>query len=343
MTMTKIVALATGLGLVFAGCVSAQTVTLASTVPDNGVNKVVVEALKEELSNAAPDMTLDIFLDGTLGGENELIDLVRIGETQLHMGVIHASEYFPELDATLVPYLLPDYESVKRFLEGPIGEKMKTALEEKGNAKFLGTYYQGARWATSNKAFTTLPELNGIKIRMPEIPLWIDIWSGMGAVTTPMPSPEVFSALQTGVIDAQENMLSNIYGRKIYEVQDYLIATRHQQSYVTVMANLDFWNDLDEPQQQALQTAVDAATKAGSDAAVDENERIIGLIEDAGVEVVEPKPEFREKALPIIRTAADKVLAPGVYEAAIEAVDGTSAASGTSSTSGKGDAADAAK
>ncbi|MCW7545775.1 TRAP transporter substrate-binding protein [Aurantimonas litoralis] len=323
MTMTKIAALAAGFSMLLAGGVSAQTVTLASTVPDNGVNKVVVEALKAELATAAPDMTLDIFLDGTLGGENELIDLVRIGETQIHMGVIHASEYFPELDATLVPYLLPDYDSVQRFLDGPVGDKMKAALEEKGNAKFLGTYYQGARWATSNTAFTTLPELEGIKIRMPEIPLWIDIWSGMGAVTTPMPSPEVFSALQTGVIDAQENMLSNIYGRKIFEVQKYLIATRHQQSYVTVMANLDFWNGLDAAQQEALQSAIDAATEAGSDAAVEENKRIIGLIEAAGVETVEPKPEFREEALPVIKAAADKILAPGVYDAAIEAVDGT--------------------
>ncbi len=326
MQVTRIAALLAGLTMMFAGSVSAQTVTLASTVPDNGVNKVVVETLKEDLTKSEPDMKLDIFLDGTLGGENELIDLVRIGETQIHMGVIHASEYFPNLDATLVPYLFPDYDSVRRFLAGPIGDKMKATLEEKGNAKFLGTYYQGARWATSNKAFETLPELQGIKIRMPEIPLWIDIWSGMGAITTPMPSPEVFSALQTGVIDAQENMLSNIYGRKLYEVQKYLIATKHQQSYVTVMANLDFWKGLDEKQQQALQTAVDDATQAGSEAAAEENKRIIGLIEKAGVKMVEPKPEFREKALPIIKAAADKLLDQGVYEAAITAVAASSAA-----------------
>ncbi|WP_226580019.1 TRAP transporter substrate-binding protein [Acuticoccus sediminis] len=302
----------------------AEMITLASTVPNNGINKVMVDTLTEELGERLPDASLDIFLDGTLGGERELIDLVRIGETQIHMGVIHASEYFPNLDATLVPYLFPDYETVEAFLASETGDKIKAALEEKGNAKFLGTYYQGARWATANKPFTTLDELKGLKIRMPEIPLWIEIWSGLGAVTTPMPSPEVFSALQTGVIDAQENMISNIYGRRIYEVQKYLVGTRHQQSYVTVMANLDFWNGLSGDEQEALQAAVDAATAAATEAAEAENERIIGLIKDAGVEVVEPAPEFREKAMPVIEKAAKGVLDEGIYEAAVEVIEAQS-------------------
>ncbi|WMS41920.1 TRAP transporter substrate-binding protein [Acuticoccus sp. MNP-M23] len=300
---------------------SADVITLASTVPNTGINKVMVDTLTEEMNERMSDDSLDIFLDGTLGGERELIDLVRIGESQIHMGVLHASEYFPNLDATLVPYLFPDYASVEAFLASETGDKLKAVLEEKGNAKFLGTYYQGARWATANKPFTTVDELKGLKVRMPEIPLWIEIWSGLGAVTTPMPSPEVFSALQTGVIDAQENMLSNIYGRRIYEVQKYLVATRHQQSYVTVMANLDFWNGLSAEGQSALQASVDAATTAATEAAEAENERIVNLIKDAGLEVIEPAPEFRQKAMPVIEKAAKGALDDGIYEAAVAVIE----------------------
>lgn len=302
----------------------SQTVTLASTVPDTGVNAIVVENFVSQMNETAPDVDIEIFLDGTLGGERELLDLLRLGETDLHMGVIHASQYFPELDATLVPYLFPDYETIQAFLDSETGDRLKTALEERGNAKFLGTYYQGARWATSNTAFSTLDELDGIKIRMPEIPLWIDIWSGLGASTTPMPSPEVFSGLQTGVIDAQENMLSNILGRRIYEVQDYLIATKHQHSYVTVMANLDFWNGLDPELQQAMQSAVDAATGAGTDAANAENESVVEEILGSGVELIEPDPSFRADAMPIIEEAAKGVLEPGIYEEAIAIIEASS-------------------
>lgn len=321
-----------------ASVAEAQTITLASTVPDTGINQVVVETLEEELAKRLPEAQLDIFLDGALGGERELIDLVRIGETQLHMGVLHASEYFPHLDATLIPYLFPDYESVVRFLQSDIGDQMKQVLEERGNAKFLGTYYQGARWTTSNTPFQTLDELEGIKIRMPEIPLWIDIWAGMGAVTTPMPSPEVFSALQSGVIDAQENMLSNILGRRLHEVQEYLIETKHQQSYVTIMANLDFWNELDNAQQQALQEAVDIATAAGTEAAYAENQEIVDTIVESGVEHIVPAPEFRQEAMPIIREVSAEYLDPGIYEAAVEIIDAASEGAAPAEAAGESSA-----
>ncbi|MBE9638639.1 TRAP transporter substrate-binding protein [Salipiger mangrovisoli] len=299
----------------------ADTITLASTVPDSGVNRVVTETLVGALGESSPETTVDIFLDGSLGGERELLDLLRLGETDIHMGVIHASLYFPELDATLVPYLFPDYASIQAFLASETGDRLKAALEEKGNAKFLGTYYQGARWTTANRPFRTLDDLKGLKIRMPEIPLWIKIWSGMGATTTPMPSPEVFSGLQTGVIDAQENMLSNILGRRLYEVQSHLIATEHQHSYITIMANLDFWNGLDAEAQAKLQAAIDKATAAGSQSAFEENQSLIDEIVASGVELVQPDPSFRTDSMEIIRAAANSQLEPGIYEKAVEVIE----------------------
>ncbi len=307
--------------------VVGQTITLASTVPDAGVNTVVTETMVSKIKASSPDANVEVFLDGLLGGERELLDLLRLGETDIHMGVIHASQYFPELDATLVPYLFPDYDSILAFLDSETGDRMKTALEERGNAKFLGTYYQGSRWTTSNTPFRTLDELKGVKVRMPEIPLWINIWSGMGAMTTPMPSPEVFSGLQTGVIDAQENMLSNILGRRLHEVQNYLIATEHQHSYVTVMANLDFWNSLDAEMQEAIQAAVDTATEAGTQAAFEEAQTLIDEITASGVELIEPDPSFRADALPIIRAAAAEVLEEGIYEEAVRIIEVSSGSS----------------
>ncbi len=297
----------------------AQKYSLASAVPNTGVNKVVVDTFIAELKKSEPDITIDTFLDGKLGGEKELLEMLKLGETQFQMGVIHSALYYPELDATLVPYLFPDYASIERFLSGPIGEKMNRTLLQKGSGVFLGTYYQGPRWSTSNKKFQTLDELKGVKVRMPEIPMWIKIWGGMGATITPIPSPEVYSALKTGVIDAQENMLSNILGRKIYEAQKYLIDTAHQQSYVTVMAQKDFWAKLPEQKQKAIRSAVEVATKAGTDATLKTNVEIVAKLQAAGLELVQPKPEFRTKAMPIIEAAAKATLAPGVYEAAVAA------------------------
>lgn len=298
----------------------AKKVTLASSAPNSGMNKIFVDTFTKELKSRAPELELEVFLDSQLGAERELIDLVRMGETSIHMGVIHSSQYYPELDATLVPYLFQSFEAVQRFLAGPVGKQMEEALLKKGNAVTLGYYYQGARWtSTKGKTFDTVAGLKGIKIRMPKIPLWIDIWSGLGATIAPMPSKEVFSAMQSGVIDAQENMLSNIWGRRLYEVSDHLVATRHQQGYVTVMANQDFWKKLTDAERTAVQAATDAASKAATDAASSLNDKIVKDIAAKGVKVVEPKPSFRTDALPIVEKAARDILAPGVWDAAVKA------------------------
>ena len=298
----------------------AQTVTLASSAPNSGINEVFVDSLVAELGQRAPELTVEVFMDSQLGAERELIDLVRLGETTIQLGVIHSSLYYPELDATLVPYLFQSYDAVQRFLAGPVGQRMEQALAERGNAVVLGYYYQGARWTTTRgRSFSTTDELEGIKIRMPEIPLWIAIWSGLGATIAPMPSKEVFSAMQGGVIDAQENMLSNIWGRRLHEVSDYLIATRHQQSYMTVMINQDFWEDLSDAQRAAMQESVDAATAAADAEAERLNQQIIADIQAAGLTVVEPKPAFREAALPVVEKAAQDLLDEGVWEAAVAA------------------------
>lgn len=300
--------------------VQAKKVTLASSAPNSGINKVFIDKFTAEMKSRAPELDLEVFLDSQLGAERELIDLVRMGETSIHMGVIHSSQYYPELDATLVPYLFQSYDAVKKFLAGPIGKKMDEALLQKGNAVRLGYYYQGARWtSTKSKSFETVDQLKGVKIRMPKIPLWIDIWSGLGATIAPMPSKEVFSAMQAGVIDAQENMLSNIWGRRLYEVSDYLIATKHQQSYITVMANQKFWSKLSDAERTALQGAVDTATQAADDAASALNDKIVKDITAKGVKLVEPKPAFREAALPVVEKAARETLAPGVWDEAVKA------------------------
>ncbi|WP_226584027.1 TRAP transporter substrate-binding protein [Acuticoccus sediminis] len=298
----------------------AETVALATSVPDTGTNKLFVDTFIEELKKSAPDLEVERFMDSQLGNERELIDLIKLGEIEFFIGSIHSAQYYPELDATAVPYLFENWAEVKAFLDGPIGERMSEALQQRGNAVPLAYYYQGARWATTQgRPFRTVADLKGLKMRMSEIPLWIDIWSGLGATIAPMPSNEVFSAMQTGVIDAQENMLANIYGRQIHTVSDYLINTQHLQSYMTLMVNKDFWDGLGEDEQSAVKAA---AVKAGevTDAAAEEVvKEIVSDIAATGVEVVEVDPSFRKDAMPVVEKAAQSLLADGVWEAAVAA------------------------
>lgn len=312
-----------GIMLGHAYMVNAQTkIVFSSTMPGTGLNKVVVDTFVSELKKSAPDMVVDLFLDGKLGGEKELLEMLKLGEVHIQMGTLHTTQYHPELDAPSIPYLFPDYASINRFLAGPIGDKMNQALLQKGNGVYLGIYSQGSRWTTSNKKFETLEELKGVKMRIAEIPIWLKVWSALGAVVTPIPAPEVYSALKTGVVNGQDNMLSNILGRKIYEAQKYLINTSHLQAYVTIMAQKTFWGKLTPQKQTAIRNAVGVATKVGDETVTKENERIIKKLQELGLTLVQPKPEFRVKALPIIESIAKQTLAPGVYEEALRAVRG---------------------
>jgi TRAP-type transport system periplasmic protein len=301
----------------------AENAVLATTVPDTGTNKLFVDTFVSSLQKSAPDLKIDRFMNSQLGGERELIDLVKIGEVKFLMGSIHPAQYYPELDATAVPYLFADWKGVKRFLDGPVGAKMSAALQDRGNAIPLSYYYQGSRWVTTRgRSFSTLAELKGIKLRMAEIPLWIDIWSGLGATIAPMPSKEVFSAMQTGVIDAQDNMLANIWGRKLHTVSDYLINTQHLQSYVTLMVNKDYFNGLSPAAQKAVKAAAIEAgdvTDAATDGVI---KKIVADIVASGVKLVVPDPSFRKDALPIVEAAGKKALAPGIWEQAVAAANG---------------------
>lgn len=317
--------LATLLVALFLACWPAEgraRPLLASALANDGLTRIFAETLMAEVRQRLPGLALEISLDGRLGGETELIDQLKSGEHELHVGVIHGAVYYPELDATLVPYLFPDFAAIERFLAGPVGRRMADALARRGNAVLVGTYDMGRRWTTANRPIETLEDLREIKIRMAEVPLWIKIWGGMGAAVTPIAAPEVAGALRAGAVDAQENLLSNIAGRRTFDGQHYLVETAHHHGFASVLANRAFWQKLPAERRRLLQEAIDRATDAATDAVRAENARLLARLEAAGMVRLAPRPEFRQKALPIVEKAVRETLAPGVYEAALATIEG---------------------
>lgn len=294
---------------------------LASAMAYDGLTRIFVDTLLEEVRLRLPGLALDVSLDGRIGGETELIDMLKAGDHDLHIGVIHGAVYYPELDATLVPYLFPDFAAIERFIAGPVGRRMGDALARRGHAVLVGTYDMGPRWTTANRPIETLDDLRDIKIRMPEVPLWIKIWGGMGAAVTPIAAPDVPGALRAGAVDAQENMLSNIVGRRAFDGQRYLVETAHQHGYASILANRVFWQKLPPERRRLLQAAIDRASDAATDAVRAENARLVARLTAAGMTRLAPRPEFRQKALPVVEKAVRETLAPGIYEAALAAIE----------------------
>jgi tripartite ATP-independent transporter DctP family solute receptor len=256
-----------------------------------------------------------LFPGAVLGGEKDNMEQLKTGEIQMSIfGDILTSLYAPEYDPTVVPFIFPDLESVYEYWNGPFGDKIKKALEEKGNAKLIGLEKRGARNLTANKKVETPADLAGLKIRVPEIPTWVTVWKSLGALPTPIAWNEVYSALQLKVVDAQENPYENIYTAKLYEVQKYTMKTEHLYNLFHWVIAKDFFDSLKPEYQKIILDAVDEATKWGDEQMATRDKELEQELKEKGMQIIEvDKQAFRKAALSGIKEVA-KDWAPGVYD-----------------------------
>jgi TRAP-type C4-dicarboxylate transport system substrate-binding protein len=309
---------------VWAGA-TEQSVRLsfATTMDDSGVDRAIREFFDErvrELSGGS--IEIDFFMGGQLGGEREALEQMKLGELDMGYNVIQAELYYPEYNAVSIPFLFPDFASMQAFMSGSVGDEVARLARERGGIIPLGMHGYGARWTTSNRPFTTPEELRGLTIRMPEIRWWVDVWAEMGALPTPIAATEIVTALQTGVVEAQENFLTNIAGRQMWEYQRYLIKTEHIQFFQTWLVSERTWEDkLSEAQRQALAQAVEDTIAYVAEIVDEMNE---GFVEETianGMVLIEPDQEaLRAAALPAVTRIIEEDLAPGVYDEVLEVI-----------------------
>ena len=173
-------------------------------------------------------LTVRTYPAAVLGGERDNIEQLTVGEVSMTLnGDLLPNLLAPEYAATVVPFVFPSPEEVFAFWDSPIGEEAKRTIEERGGIVVAGFMRRGDRHLTASREIRTPGDMQGLKLRVPEIQSWVTAWSEVGARPTPVAWPEVFNALQMGVVDGQENPCFNIHQAKLYEVQDYLIYTGH--------------------------------------------------------------------------------------------------------------------
>ena len=187
----------------------------------------------------------------------------------------------------------------------------------------MGLHGYGARWTTSNVPFSSIEELQGLKIRMPEIEWWVNVWAELGALPTPIAATEIVSALQTGTVDAQENFLTNIAGRQMWDYQKYLMKTEHIQLFQQWLVSEETWeNKLNTEQQEIVSQAIDETLAYADEIVAESNVAFLEEIEANGMEIIYPdQEELREKAQPAIQEIIENELAPGVYEEVQRIID----------------------
>ncbi|SEA29306.1 tripartite ATP-independent transporter solute receptor, DctP family [Desulfuromusa kysingii] len=229
-------------------------IKLAHTVPTSHAyhkGYVKFKNLVAERTDGRVEVT--IFPQGTLGGDVQAADSVQMGIAQMALtGTFALYDYNPKWALLDLPYFFNDYEDVDTIINGPIGEELLS--ESVGNAYVLGFMENGFRHVSNNaRPIKTLEDMKGLKIRTMKAPVHVSAFEALGASPTPMPFGELYTAMQTGVVDGEENPPSLFYTMKFYEVQKYFSLTRHVYLSGLTMINKNFFDGLPADIQTAIQ------------------------------------------------------------------------------------------
>ncbi len=232
----------------------------STTDPRQWASEELASRLEERTDG---EVTVEVHSDSTLGSWEEMIDGLQIGSTDIVIESILSLESYTDLAAVeTAPFL---YDSPEQFFEvwdGDLGEEIKTEITEESGYLMLGDLYRGARELTTKEPVTSLDDLQGMTVRTPSAQTMVDSWNALGARAEAMPFNEVYSALESGVLDAQENPLAESYFNSIHEVAPEITMTSH------MYANYHFlmWEDsLDEYPEDIQEIIRDTTAEVGEE------------------------------------------------------------------------------
>lgn len=214
----------------------------------------------EELSALTDGrIAVEVFPNESLGKEIDLINGMQLGTVDMTITGESLQNWAPKAALLAVPYAFKTIEDMDAFASGDVGEEIKTQIVEKAQIRPIAYFARGARDLTSNRPITTPADLQGLKMRVPNVPLFVDVWKALGANPGPMAFSEVFTSLQNGTIEAQENPLALIRSASFYEVQSHVNLTDHVRSWIYLTIAESTWNKLSAEDQAAVTEAASRA------------------------------------------------------------------------------------
>ncbi|MBL3675230.1 TRAP transporter substrate-binding protein [Paracoccus sp. KCTC 42845] len=248
--------------------------------------------------------------DNALGAEREVVEGIGLG--LIDMGITSTGPmggFTNEFLLFDLPYIFRDHEHAHAFLDSEHGETLAQRLEDAASVKILAWMENGFRYNTNSvRPIKTLEDMRGIKHRTQESSVQVDTWTALGANAAPMAWTEVFTALQQGVMESQENPIPTIYDVKFHEVQDYLNMTQHVYSPAPLMIGAQLFASLSPEDQAIMLEAAEIATPVQREASREMEERLVGELETLGMEVTYPDlAPFREAVQPVIAKWKDTV------------------------------------
>ena len=249
-----------------------------------GVKNEPQSRFTEELAARVNERTqgrveIRVYPNSQLGNSSELVDGVKYGFIGMsHHDFSSLSKFYNDFSVFNAPYIFRDIDHALMATNpetSPILDKMNSRLIEESNIRILGSFFRGARQLTTSFPVYSVDDLKGKKIRGVPFPIWMSMIKGMGAIPTPVEFSELSTALMTGLVQGQENPLSNIYASQIYEVQSHIAMTNHMLSCLCVFVHEELWQKISKQDRQIILTIIQELSSEA-----------VNWIEDADKELV---------------------------------------------------------
>src|SRR3954465_9901881 len=310
--------------LAFAGPAAAQSpivIKFSHVVATNTPKGLAAEKFKELAEKyTGGKVKVEVYPNSQLYKDKEELEALQLGAVQ--MLAPSNSKFGPigvkEFEVFDLPYILPDLATLRKVTDGPLGAKLLKLLDPKGMTG-LAYWDNGFKEMSANKKLIAPADYKGVKFRIQSSKVLEAQFRSLGVVPQVMAFSEVYQALQTGVVDGQENTWSNIYTQKMHEVQKYATVTNHGYIGYVGVVNKKFWDGLPAEIRSQLDKAMKEATAYGNGQSAKENDDALAEIKKSGKsEIIALTPEqdaaMRKSLEPVYQDVAKRVGQPLIDE-----------------------------
>jgi len=273
------------------------TLRFAAVFSDRDIRANMIQMFAKEVE---ADFKVEPFLNGSLFKQGT--ELVALQRNNLDMGNIapqDVSNQIPAWSILTSAYLFRDANHLNKFFASDVGAEMKKMAEDQLKIRILGPTFFGTRQVglKPKKKINTPADMAGIKLRMPPGEAWQFLGRALGANPTPMAYGEVYTGLQTGAIDGQDNPLPNVQNQKFYEVMSQIVLTSHLVGFDLLTVSLKVWSGMSADQQKKFQAAADKAINWSAAEHLKREAELVDFVKKEGLEVYTPDLKaFREHA-----------------------------------------------
>jgi TRAP-type transport system periplasmic protein len=286
--MKLLKSLLAGLALGVSLSAMAQSITLSfgTQLPETHVvYKGILEVKRKLEENSKGTMSIKAFPGAQLGDFKAMVGQAQAGDLDIVMtGYPDMSYIIPELKLIGAPYVISNYDHLRAVIKGPFGQRMDVKFREKG-VHMIDAWYEGTRHTTANKPINSIADLKGLKMRTPNVPFLIAYASAVGATPAPVAFAELYLALQTKQVDAQENPLPTIEAAKVFEVQKHIALTGHFIASSAILVGDKAMKKLNAQQRQWLEDAILAGGKVATAGVMAREAELVAFFRSKGLGV----------------------------------------------------------